>query len=251
MPFGIGIGQISRLVREVRGLEGAAARIVVSGPGAGELALALAAGGDPGAVAIDGGSAGAAVALRLIEGDPTPAERSVLRRLSREQTPVIVVRRGGSERIPNVLPEDVLEGESEPQIEEIAAAIARVAPREAPSLAARLPLLRPAVARRLIGTTALANATLAASPRVLQPQLPLLALAQVRMLCLLGITRGDTLPRDPQGLAVSAGPYLAASLGTGLAARACVRRLPFGGPLVRAAVAYGSTRALGTALLRR
>jgi uncharacterized protein (DUF697 family) len=106
------------------------------------------------------------------------------------------------------------------------------------------------VTRRLIGTTALTNAALAASPRLKQAHLPLLTLAQSRMLLLLGLSRGDVLPRNPQDLAVAAGPALAGPLGVGLGARALVRRLPVKGPLVRAAFAYAVTRALGAARLR-
>lgn len=250
MPFGIGIGQVARLVREARGLEGATPWVTVSGPGAAELADALAAGGDPGAVRVDGDPSRATVAIRVLEGDPTPAECATLRRISRAGGAVIVVRRGGTERVPYVLAEDVLDAGPAPPVTDLAAAIARVASGDAPSLAARLPLLRPAVARRLIATTALANATLAASLGRRQAQLPLLALAQSRMLLLLGITRGDTLPRDPQGLAVATTPYLAASLGVGFGARALVRRSPVKGPLVRGVVAYAGTLALGAARLR-
>ena len=57
-------------------------------------------------------------------------------------------------------------------------------------------------------------------------------------------------PRDPQQLALAAGPAVAGCVGMGLGARALVRRLPVGGPLVRAAVAYAGTRALGAARLR-
>jgi len=250
VPFGIGIRQVVGLVRETRGLEGSTAQIALSGAGARELAAALAVGGDPTAVSVDGDPLRAAVAIRLVEGEPSAAETAVLRRISRAGTPLIVVRRGGSERIPHVLPEDVLDAGTELAAAELATAIARVASDTAPSLAARLPLLRPAVMGRLIGETALTNAALAASPWLNQAQLPLLTLAQSRMLLLLGLSRGDVLPRDPQELAIAAGPALAGSLGVGLGARALVRRLPVRGPLIRAAVAYAGTRALGAARLR-
>jgi uncharacterized protein (DUF697 family) len=251
MPFGIGIRQAIGVVRETRGLEGPTAQIALSGPGAGELAVALAAGGDPGAVSVDGDPLRATVAIRLVEGEPSAAELAVLRLISRAGTPLIVVRRGGAEPIWNVYPEDVLEvAGPEVSIAALASAIARAAPDAAPSLAARLPLLRPAVARRLIATTALANAAIAASPWQKQAHLPLLTLAQIRMVLRLGLSRGDVLPRDPQDLAAAAGPAFAGSLGVGLGARALVRRLPIRGPLVRAAVAYAGTRALGAARLR-
>jgi len=250
VPFGIGIGQVVGLVKETRSLEGASAQIAVSGPGAGDLAAALVTGGDRTAVPVDGDPSGAAVAVRFVDGAPSPAETAVLRRLSRAGTPLIVVRRGGAERIPYVLPGDVLDADGEPPVAEIVAVIARVAGPAGPALAARLPVLRPAVAQRLIATTSLANAAIAASPWIKQAQFPLLTLAQSRMLLLLGLSGGDVLPRDPKELARAAGPAVGGSVAVGLGARALVRRSPLGGPLVRAAVAYAGTRVLGAVRLR-
>ena len=248
MPAGIGVGQIVGLVREVRGVEGSAPRVVISGSDPEDLAAALAVDGDRSAVVVDGDPAAAAIAVRLVDGDPDERERRALRQLMKGPTPVVVVRRGGSARIPHVLADDVVDLEVE-GIPGVAAAIARAAGADGPGLAARLPVLRAPVAARLVAHTAFANAALAASSRVV-PQLPLLTLAQARMLMLLGAARGDVLPRDPQGLLRAVGPYLVAALGTGVGARAVVRRLPVGGPIVRAAIAYGGTRALGTALRR-
>ncbi len=252
MPLGIGIGQVVGLVRETRAVESSAARLAVSGVGARELAAALAAGGDPGAVSVDGDPSRAAVAIRLVDGDPSPAETAVLRRLSRTGTPLIVVHGGGAVgRIPYVLAENVLEVETaSPPVAELATAIARVANDSAPALAARLPVLRDAVSRRLIGRTALTNAVIAAAPWLKDADLPVLTLAQSRMLLRLGLSRGDVLPRDPQELARAAAPALVGALALGLGARELVRRLPHQGPLVRAAVAYAGTQALGAARLR-
>ena len=77
------------------------------------------------------------------------------------------------------------------------------------------------------------------------PQLPLLSMAQSRMLLMLDACRGEVLPRDPRGVATVAGPRVAASVGLGFAARTLVRRLPVQGRIVRAGVAYAGTRALG------
>lgn len=253
MPAGIGIGQIAGFVRELRGLEGSTPLIVISGRGAEELAASLADGGDRSAIVIDGSPAAAAIALRIVEGDPDDRERAVLRRLANELLPVVIIRRGGSERLPHVLADDVVDLESEDLgagIGMIASAIARATGSDGPSLAARLPVLRGAVSEQLVARTAFANAVIAVSPKSI-PQLPLLTLAQARMLLLGEVARGGTLPRDPEGLLRAVGPYVAAALGTGLGARALVRRLPVQGPIVRAAIAYGGTRALGTALLRR
>lgn len=250
MPFGLSVGEIVGLVREARGLEGAAGRIAISGPGAQELAMALAEGGDATAIQVDGDPIVASVAIRLFASEPSETEGELLRRISRAGTPLVVVRHGFTSRIPHVLAGDVLESDGSPSVAEVAAAIARIAPEKAPALAARLPALRPAVERRLVGVTAITNAAIAAAPWSKVAQLPVLALAQSRMLLLLGISRGEVLPRDPQQLAAVAGPVLAGSLGLGLVARTLVRRLPRRGPLVRAAVAFAGTRALGAARTR-
>lgn len=248
MPAGVGVGQVVGLVREVRGVERSAPRVVISGPDPEDLAAALAAGGDRSAVSVGGNPAAVAIAVRLVDGDPDERERRVLRQLVKEPTPVVVVRRGGSARMPHVLAGDVVELEVE-GITGVAVAIARAAGADGPGLAARLPILRAPVAARLVAHTACANAALAASSRA-APQLPLLTLAQARMLFLLRAARGDVLPRDPEGLLRAIGPYLVAALGTGVGARAVVRRLPVRGSIIRAAIAYGGTRALGTALRR-
>jgi len=90
----------------------------------------------------------------------------------------------------------------------------------------------------------------AASSKLQKAQLPVLTLAQSRMVLRLGVSRGDTLPQDPQQLALAAGPAIAGCIGVGFAARALVRRLPSRGPIVRAAVAYAGTQVLGAARLR-
>ena len=251
MPLGIGIGQFVRVVRETRGLEGSTAAITVSGPGARAFANGLAIGGDPAAIQVDGDPLLAIVAVRLIDREPSVAEVAVLRRITRSGTGLVVVSRQPVGPIPYVLPEDVIAADPElPIAKEVALAIIRVASDRAPSLAARLPLLRPTVTRRLVSSTALTNAVLAALPGTKHAQLPLLTLAQSRMLLLLGLSRGSVLPRDPQELAVAAGPAFAGSIGLGFGARTLVRRLPVRGPLVRATVAYAGTWALGTAYRR-
>jgi hypothetical protein len=249
VPFGLGVGQVIALVRETRGFEGAQPQISVSGEGASELALALSAGGDPGAVIVGFDPMQAVVAIRLIDGEASAAETAVLRRISRAETGLIVVQRGKG-RIPYVLPADIFEAGAELPTRDLLKAIAQHAADDGPALAARLPILRPAVARRLIASTAFANAVIAASTKMEQAQMPLLTFAQSRMVLMLGLSRGDVLPRDPQQLALAAGPAVAGCVGMGFGARALVRRLPVNGRLVRAGVAYAGTRVLGEARLR-
>ena len=249
MPFGIGVGQILALVRETRAIESSHAYVALSGPRARDLAAVLAEGGDPSAVVVGGDPLRAAVAVRLFDAEPSPADTDLHRRIARAGVPLIVLRPGAT-RMPYVLPEDALDLGPELPVSELARAIARAAPDAAPRLASRLPLLRPAVANRLVTLTSIGNAVLAASNRTSGPQLPLLALAESRMLLLLGASRGEPLPHDPQGVALAAGPPVAASVGVGLVTRTLVRRSPVQGLLVRAAVAYAGTRVLGEARLR-
>jgi len=247
-PLGIGLGDVVALVRETRTLEGASAYVSIAGPGARELASALAEGGEASAVVVDGDPVAAAVAIRIASGPVAPEERALLRRAVRAGKPILVVRHGTAP-VPYALPQDVLDGATL-STEQLAAAIARVAPDVAPILAARLPVLRNAMERRLINVTSWGNALIAASSRGGGAQLPLLSLSQSRMLLKLGAGRGQRLPSDPKAVASVVGPPIVASIAVGLAGRELVRRAPVGGTVVRAAVAYAGTRALGAARLR-
>ena len=249
MPLGIGIGQVVGLLREVRASEDSVATIAVAGPGASDFAAELAAGGDARAVVVGGNALGATVAVRLLDGDPSPEEASVLRNLARAGVPVVVVRTGSGSNLPHTLADDVIEVDGGHFAPDVARAIARVAGSAAPPLAARLPTLRSAVSSRLVNVTAWTSAAVAASATSL-PQLPVLAFAQSRMLVLLGLARGGTLPRDPQTLALAAGPSLAGAIAAGYVGRTIVRNSPVRGPIVRAVVAYASTRLLATARQR-
>ena len=249
MPLGIRIGQVIAVVREAQVLESTPQHISVCGPGADELAAALAAGGDRAAIVVDGDPAAAAIAIRIVAGPPSSAERAEQRRVVRAGKRLLILRRG-SDPVPYALPGDVLEAGPELPLEALAAAVARAAPDAAPALAARLPVLRPAVERRLVGVTSWGNALIAASPWERAPNLSQLSIAQSRMLLLLGAARGEKLPLGPAGIAAAAGPPLAAAVAVGFTARGLVRRLPVRGPLVRAAVAYAGTRALGAVRLR-
>ncbi len=254
MPFGLGVGQVVALVRETRGFEGALPQISVSGEGASELALTLTTGGDAGAVTVGSDPGNAVVAIRLIDGEPSAAEIAILRKISRSEMGLIVVRRGEG-HVPYVLPGDIIDtddidSEGNLPMRDLLKSIARHAGDDGPALAARLPILRAEVGRRLIAATAFANAVIGASTKMQTAQLPVLSFAQSRMVLMLGLSRGDVLPRDPKHLALAAGPAVAACIGMGFGARALVRSLPVRGRLVRAGVAYAGTHVLGEARLR-
>ena len=247
MPFGFGFGQLLGLVRETRGLDQVGSLVVV-GPGAQALATALAEDGDPRMIAVNGDPPGPVAAIRLIDGAPTDADVAALRRLARAGVPLLVVQRGGvSSRIPYVLPHDVIDAaEGDVPVDRVVRSLAAVLPStDAAALAARLPVLRGPAERQIVRRTALTNAGIGAAPWIGEAHMPLMTLAQSRMLLELEVAAGRRLPSDPQQRARAAAPALVGSMGTGLALRACYRRLPVRGPLVAAAVALTGTYALG------
>ena len=253
MPAGIRVAALWGLVRETRSLEQRSGAIVVSGSGAAELARKLAEGGDPSAVRVGGAPVAAAVTLVVLAAPPTPAEQEVMRRAARAGVPVVVVRVGGfAGAMPYALPGDVVDvaGDDVPLDRVVEALVSALLDQDAVPLARRLPALRERVERRLIGRTAVVNAAIGAAPWMREAHLPLMSLAQGRMLLGLGAAGGTVLSHDPQQLAAAAGPPLAASLAAGVGLRALYRRLPLHGPVVAALVAYLGTRALGEAGMR-
>jgi uncharacterized protein (DUF697 family) len=184
----------------------------------------------------------------VLAAAPGQGEQDAMRRAARAGTPLVVVRAGGFPGpVPYALPSDVIDvaGDDVPLDRVVDVLAAALGDEDAVALAGRLPALREAVERRVIGRTALANAAIAAAPWMKQAHLPLMSLAQGRMLLGLGAAEGVALPRDPQQLAAAAGPPLAGALVAGVGLRALYRRLPVRGPLVAALVAYAGTRALG------
>ena len=79
-------------------------------------------------------------------------------------------------------------------------------------------------------------------------RLPVLALAQARMLS--DVACGSGVEEAPRAVAEAVALPLAAALGTGLAARKLVRRVPFRSRLLESAVAAAVTYALATAFRR-
>jgi uncharacterized protein (DUF697 family) len=249
MPAGIGVGRLLALVRETRSLEQRAAAISIRGPGAAELAAGLVAGGDASAVRVGLQQPREAATVVILAAAPGQEEQEAMRHGARAGAPVVVVRAGGfAGPVPYALPSDVIDaGEDDDAllgrvVDVLAAALGG---DDAVALAGRLPVLREAVEQRVIRRTSLANAALAAAPWLKEAHLPLLSLAQARMLLGLGVAEGSALPHDPQRLAAAAGPPLGGALVAGLGLRALYRRLPVGGPLPAALVAYAGTRALG------
>ncbi len=252
--LGIGPRDVLALARHQRRARHVRGPLLVTGLLAEQLARELRAGGEPGLVRTSGEPARAAAVVRVVAGAATAEDERTMREATRALVPVVAVQTAArSVRLPYVLAEDVVEcppGSGFP-VGEIADRLAAALGHDGAPLAATLPVLRDAVARRSVTDGALAAASLAAFGAETGPRLPVLALAQARMLSDLSVTSGpDTAGTGPETAARNVGVPLAAAIATGLAGRELVRRLPVRVRSLDALVAAGATLALGTVFRR-
>jgi uncharacterized protein (DUF697 family) len=224
--------------------------------GASDLAPALRqqflrGGADPAAVRL-GEPEGADVYVHLLLGDAGDADEAVLRRSRRARVPVVAVVAGrtGNAPIPYVLATDVVPvtaGRGFP-LETIARTIAARLGEQGAPLAARVPLLRPAVSEQLVESFARRNGLVGAALWIRRADLPVLALNEIRLVLRLAQTYGAE--SWPERL-----PEVVATLGAGFGLRALTRELPdrvtVANWAVKGAIAYGGTRALGEAARKR
>jgi len=221
---------------------------------------------------------GAAVLVYVLGREPGEDDERALKRARRARTPIVAVvagPAGGDASIPYVLATDVVPvgaGHGFP-LDAISKAIAGRLGEEAAPLAARMPLLRRAVAQQLVAGFARKNGIVGAAVFVPGADLPLLALNELRLL--LRLEQAYGLEIDPRERL----PEIAATIGAGFGLRAVARELldllppgsAEGGPdllagrrrfnrrrfqrlpgwAVKGAVAYAGTRALGEAAVRR
>lgn len=253
MLFGIRPGDLFALAREAQRGPTGARHVVVSGPGAAELAEALAAGGDRSRLTVAGDPSTAAAVVRVVGATITADDEAVLRAGARAGAHVVAVRRGrGEGPVPYVLATDVVQwpdGAAVPDVE-LATVLVHGLGEHAPGLVAALPVLREPAVRRAILETSVGAAGLVAVAARSAAMLPTLSLLQTRMLRRLRLLDGQAPPAAPADVGRAVGPELVAALVTGLACRSVVRRLPVDGRLVRSAVAFAGTAGLG-AVARR
>src|SRR4029077_4097950 len=182
---------------------------------------------------------GADVYVHVLAGRPTEEDVTCLRRASLARVPIVAVVAGASSdevAIPYVLATDVVAaGESFP-LEAIAHTIAARLGEHGAPLAARGPLLAPALCQHLIASFARSTSLLAAAVWVPGRDLPVLTLNELRLVLRLAQAHGDDSGRERL-------PELLATLGAGLALRAVARdlldRIPVAGWAVKGAIAYG------------
>jgi uncharacterized protein (DUF697 family) len=132
-------------------------------------------------------------------------------------------------------------------IDEIVRAIADKLGEDGTALAARLPVVRAAVCNHLIAAFSKRNAMIAAAVFIPGVDMPLLTLNQARLVLRIALAYGQTV--DNQRAL-----ELLGVVGAGFGLRAVARELldfvPVAGWAVKAAVAYGGTKAVGEAAVR-
>jgi len=156
---------------------------------------------------------------------------------------------GAAKHVPYVLDENLvhLQGGAGFPVDEIAKRLARALGEEATPLAAHLPVLREAVCAELIRKFSRQNGFLGVVVFVPGADLPVLTANQVRLVLRIADAHGFEIDRErlPEVLAV-----VASGFGFRALARKAIAYVPFVGWVVKGAVAYTATRALGEAAVR-
>ena len=254
MAFPIRLGVLRTLVKEIS-IDDRKPLLV---GGARELATVLAKelgrDAEPGAARADDEPKGGAVFVYVLAHEPSEEDERALKRARRARVPVVAVVAGpvsGELVIPYVLATDVVRvgaGEGFP-LAAIASVIAGRLGEEAAPLAAWVPLLRRAVADQLVAAFSRRNAIVGAAVFVPGADMPVIALNELRLV--LRLEQAYGLEVDPRERL----PEIAAVVGAGFGMRALARQLldivPVAGWVVKGAVAYAGTRALGEAAVRR
>ena len=242
-------GAVFGIVKELRSTTDRP--LLVTGVLADQLTRALAAGGDQTAIRTGGRPDEVAALIHVIGDTVTEEDERVLKLAHRARVPTIVVAAGREAplRIPFVLATDVVRVEPGHgfSTEAIARAVAQKLGEEATSVARRLPVLRPAVCTQLIESFSRKNGLIGAAVFIPGVDLPVLTLHQIRMVLRICAAYGLEVDRERA-------PELIATIGAGLGFRALARELldfvPVLGWIVKGAVAYAGTKALGEAAVR-
>jgi uncharacterized protein (DUF697 family) len=205
------------------------------------LARELREGGDPGAVVETRVEDAAAVVW------VGAADEAQLRAADHAGAPIVAV--SDEPTLPYVLTADIVRvprGQGFP-VAAIADALAARLGEDGTALAARLPLLRPAVCRQVITHFARRNAVIAAAVFIPGVDLPVLTLNQIRMVLRIAQAYGEELDRERAAELVA---VVGAAFGFRAAARELLDLVPVAGWAVKGAVSYVGTKALGESAVR-
>lgn len=225
--------------------------LLVDGVLADALARELREGGDPSAVRVGGVPKEVEALIHVIGDAITERDEEVLKAAHRARVRTVVVAAGRDEpvRVPFVPATAVVRaatGAAFP-VDEIARTLMRLLGEEGSSLARRLPRLRRGFCDAVIAAFARKNAIVGAAVFIPGADLPVLTLSQLRMV--LRICAAYGLDVDAQRA-----PEIAATVAAGFGFRAAARELlgaiPVAGWLLKGAIAYTGTRAVGEAAIR-
>ena len=245
---------VAGLVQGLRSSARDAKPLVVAGPDAlaSLLVEELTRGGVSAAVRAQGSVDGAAALVLVLTGAPTDDDERLLHDATRARVPVVAVVPAAAttpKHVPYVLDENLvhLQGGAGFPVDEIAKRLARALGEEATPLAARLPVLREAVCAELIRKFSRQNGFLGVVVFVPGADLPVLTANQIRLVLRIADAHGFEMDRErlPEVLAV-----VASGFGFRALARKAIAYVPFVGWVVKGAVAYTATRALGEAAVR-
>lgn len=254
-------GAVLGIAKEVKAAAEDFRPLLVGGaPGpAAALRRLLVEGGDPDAVRDVSGRElvgydleGAEALVYVIEGGaPTPQEEAALRLAERRGVGVVCVLLGAGDEVPDVpyVPAtDVLAtapGESLP-LERIAERIAALDGAKPYALAARLPVLRPAVCMKIVRSFSKKNGILGAAIFVPGADFPVLTLNQIRMVFRIAAAHGESIDRE-RALELLA--VVGAGFGFRALARQALALLPGPGWAYKGGIAYAGTTAIGEAAI--
>jgi uncharacterized protein (DUF697 family) len=228
--------------------------VVVSGMLAEQLARLLADGAEPSAVLTSDTPrlTGSCVVVHIIAGDPSSADEDLALNADRAGIPIVLVQLWPQEdwTRPFLLTPFIVEcsaGAGFP-VPEIAGRIAQAVERPA-ALARRVPVLKQAVASRVVRATAIRAAILGIVGSRSRAARPLITLEQVRMLAEL---RNLVDAKDSRESLAALGGTAASVVSAGFVFREVARnaRRVLPGPLANATVAAAGTWILGEAFRR-
>jgi len=245
-------GAVYGLLKELRVSAASDGPLVVEGPPALADALRREFLRDARPGAVRGGSPEGADAFVLVVAGPVgEREEEQLKLAHRKGVPTVAVLAGPGldPRVPYVLATDVVSvaaGAAFP-VDQIGEALAARLAEKGSSLAARVPVLRPAVCKHLIESFSRKNALVGAAVFLPGADHPVIALGQLRMVLRLAEAHGIEVDRRRV-------PEILGVIGAGYAwrgvARQALRYVPVAGFGVRATFAYTGTRAIGEAAMR-
>jgi uncharacterized protein (DUF697 family) len=252
-------GAVYGVVKEIKTAAEDLSPLVIAGAEgpARELVEALGAGGDEGALRDLSGKEvttydlqGAGILIYVAEGDePGPEDEAVLKLADRSGVEAICVLVGAKTRpldVPFVPATSVVVAPPRRPlpVERIAELVASLAEENGYGLAARLPVLRPAVVEAIVRRFARQNGILGVAIFIPGADFPVLTLNQLRMVFRIAAAYGEVIDREriPEILAV-----VGAGLGFRTVAREALGFVPGLGWAIKGGIAYVGTRALGKA----